>query len=89
MDQSYINDIEKSINKRIEQLVNTTVEKAQNELQVDFLGFRSLIRQKHYDDWKKIENNWEYGELLFSKSSVEVSVNTMLRNIGSSDKAKD
>ncbi len=89
LDQSYISEIENSINKKIEQLVNNTLEIAQNELQVDFLGFRSIMKQRHYDDWKKIDKNWEKGELLFSKSKVDVTAHTMVRNIGSSDKAKD
>ncbi|UOQ84783.1 Ger(x)C family spore germination protein [Gracilibacillus salinarum] len=90
LDQSYIHKIESQINKRIEQIITTTIRKGQEELQVDIFGFRNILRQKHYNDWEKIENNWEEGEQIFSNNTtVEVSSDAIVRNIGASDKAKD
>ncbi|KAB8137711.1 Ger(x)C family spore germination protein [Gracilibacillus oryzae] len=89
LDQQYINKIEKEISKKIEQTVNNTVKKAQQELGIDFFNFSSILRQKHYDVWKKIEKDWEDGEKLFSQSKVNVTAKAIVRDIGASDKAKD
>ncbi|MGN8648010.1 Ger(x)C family spore germination protein [Gracilibacillus sp. HCP3S3_G5_1] len=89
LDQAYMKKIEKNINEKMEQIVLNTVEKAQQELEVDFLGFSNILKQRHYNVWKKIENDWEQGEKLFSQSTVEVTANAAVRNIGASDKAKD
>ncbi|WP_208591118.1 Ger(x)C family spore germination protein [Gracilibacillus suaedae] len=89
LDQAYMNEIEKQIEEKIEQIVNHTVENAQQEFEVDFFGFSNILKEKHYDDWKKIKDNWDHGDKLFSKSTVDVSANAIVRTIGSSDKAKD
>ncbi|MGP4040779.1 Ger(x)C family spore germination protein [Gracilibacillus sp. D59] len=89
LDKAYIKKIEKQINEKMEQIVTNTVEIAQQEFEVDFFGFSNLLRQRHYDDWKKIENDWDHGDKLFSKSTVDVSAKAIVRTIGTSDKAKD
>lgn len=88
LDQSHIKQIEKKISERIEQIINNTVTKAQQDLKVDYLGFSEKLRQKHYKEWKKIEENWEHGDHLFSQSTVDVSVEAFVRSIGASDQAE-
>ncbi|WP_163583099.1 Ger(x)C family spore germination protein [Gracilibacillus saliphilus] len=89
LDQAYIDKIEEEINKKIEEIVTKSVETAQDELKVDFFGFSNILRQKHYEDWKKIEGDWEHGANLFSQSTVEISAKAIVRNIGAPDKVKD
>lgn len=88
LDETYMEEMEKQINKRIEQLATTTIEKAQNELKVDFFGFSSILRQKHYSTWKDIQDNWERGDNLFSKSNITVSASTEILSIGATDRTK-
>ncbi|MFD2655832.1 Ger(x)C family spore germination protein [Gracilibacillus thailandensis] len=88
-DQAYIDKIEEEINKKIEEIVTKSVETAQDELKIDFFDFSNILRQKHYEDWKKIKGNWEHGDNLFSQSTVEISAKAIVRNIGASDKVKD
>lgn len=89
LDQSHIDQIEKKISERIEQIIDNTVTKAQQDLKVDYLGFSEKLRQKHYKEWKKIEDNWEHGDHLFSQSTVDISVEAFVREIGASDQAKE
>ncbi|WP_245780820.1 Ger(x)C family spore germination protein [Gracilibacillus orientalis] len=89
LDQAFINKIEKQIKDNMDKIVTDTVEKAQQELEVDFFGFSTILRQKHYNDWKEIENDWDHGDKLFSQSTVDVSANAIVRTIGASGKAKD
>ncbi|WP_018934134.1 Ger(x)C family spore germination protein [Gracilibacillus lacisalsi] len=89
LDQAYMDKIEKQIAEKIEQIVTHTVEIAQQELEIDFFGFSNILREKHYDDWKKMKDDWDHGDKLFTQSTVDVSANAIVRTIGSSDKAKD
>lgn len=88
LNETYMDEMEKQINKRIEQLATNTIEKAQNELKVDFLGFSNILRQNHYSTWKQIQDNWERGDNLFSESDVTVSASTTILSIGASDRTK-
>jgi len=88
LDETYMEEMEEQINKRIKQLATNTIEKAQNELNVDFLGFASILRQKHYSTWKDIQDNWERGDNLFSKSDVTVSTSSTILSIGATDRTK-
>lgn len=88
LDKTYMEEIEEQVDKRIKQLVTNTIEKAQNELKVDFFGFSSILRQRHYSIWKQIQENWERGDNLFSKSNITVSSNATILSIGATDRTK-
>lgn len=89
LDSKYISEIEEQVAKRIEQLVNLTVERGQKELKADVFGFNNILKQKHSDMWKQIESNWDHGENYFEKSNITVSADVEVRTIGATDKAKD
>src|SRR5690625_5879213 len=88
LDKKYMEEMEEQVDKRIKQLVTNTIEKAQNELKVDFFGFSSILRQRHYSIWKQIQENWERGDNLFSKSNITVSSNATILSIGATDRTK-
>lgn len=88
LDETYMEEMEEQINKRIEQLATNTIEKAQNEFKVDFFGFSSILRQKHYSTWKQIQDDWERGDKLFSESDITVSSSTTILSIGATDRTK-
>jgi len=89
LDEHYIEEIEKKINKRIEHLAMKTIEKAQNDLKVDFLGFSKNLRKNHYSIWEQIKDNWERGDNLFSKSNITVSANSTILSTGAADRTKE
>lgn len=89
LDHKYLKEIEKKAEEKIEQLTNNTIKKAQQELKTDIFGFYKVLKQRHYDAWQKVKNDWEMGENHFAKSNVDVKVNVYVRGIGASDRAKD
>lgn len=88
LNESYMEEIEEDINKQFEHIIMNTVEKAQTELKVDFFGFSKILRRHHYAVWEQIKDDWDQGDHLFSKSKINVTVNSTIVSIGSSDKTK-
>src|SRR5699024_4113423 len=43
LNEIYMDEMEEQINKRIEELATKTIEKAQNDLKVEFFGFASIL----------------------------------------------
>src|SRR5699024_12475592 len=66
LSETYLKKIEKRIEARLEQLVNRTIDKLQNDLNADVLGINKVLRQKHYDLWNKVKDDWEQGKIIFS-----------------------
>ncbi len=81
-----IKGIEKAAAKKIEELVNDTVEKAQKELNADIFGFDDKMRQRHFQTWEKIKDNWEQGENYFAESDIQVTGKARVRTAGATDK---
>lgn len=88
LSETYLKKIEKRIEARIEQLVNRTIDKLQNDLNADVLGINKVLRQKHYDLWNKVKDDWEQGKHYFSKVNVDTSAHVTIKGIGTSDRAK-
>lgn len=83
-----IKNIEKHVSKKIEQLVTQTLNKAQNELNADIFGFKDRLKQRHYDLWKMIRDNWDRGDNYFAKANITVSASAVVRATGATDKTK-
>src|SRR5690625_3793832 len=81
-----IKGIEKAAAKKIEELVNATVEKAQKELNADIFRFDDTMRQRHFQTWEKIKDNWEQGENYFAESDIQVTGKARVRTAGATDK---
>lgn len=77
------------VDEKVKKLVKETIKKAQNELHTDFLGIGTLIKQKHYDVWEEIRDNWEEGEKYFENATFDISVNTDVETTGATDRAKE
>ncbi|UJF35033.1 spore germination protein [Paenibacillus hexagrammi] len=46
------------------------------------MGLGAFLYENHYGLWKKIENNWDKGENIFSKSQINVHATVLIRRIG-------
>ncbi|WP_404451298.1 Ger(x)C family spore germination protein [Virgibacillus necropolis] len=82
-------EIEKTISKKIEKLANKSLEKAQKELNADIFGFDTRLKQRHYDKWQKIKDDWQKGENLFANCTITVSAEAIVRATGAADKTKN
>lgn len=81
-----IRGIEKAAAKKIEELINNTVEKSQKELNADIFDFDDKIKKRHYQTWQKIKDNWEQGDNYFAKSDIQVTAKVRVRTAGATDK---
>ncbi|ASN07024.1 Ger(x)C family spore germination protein [Virgibacillus necropolis] len=82
-------EIEKNVSKQIEKHARRTIEKAQQELNADIFEFDEKLKQRHYDKWQKIKDDWDQGENLFANCTINVSANAIVRGTGAVDKTKD
>lgn len=69
-----VEDIEKKAAERIKDIMITTIEKAQKELNSDILGIGNNIRKENYKKWKELKEDW-YD--IFP--NIEFEVKTTLR----------
>ncbi|ASK63967.1 hypothetical protein CFK37_18290 [Virgibacillus phasianinus] len=81
-------EIEKRISKKIEKLAYQTLNKAQHDLHADIFGFGKILKQRHYDDWQKIKDNWDHGDKIFADCNIKVTANATVQAVGSTDKTK-
>lgn len=81
--------LEKNAEKKISKLTSLTLKKTQKELHTDVLGIGQLLKHHHYNYWKKVEDNWDYGNKYFSKSDVKVNVNVNIRATGGADQTSN
>lgn len=88
LDEKYFGEMEKNIEERVEELAMKAIDKGQNDLQIDFFGFSKNLHANHYNQWKKIEDDWDRGDKLFTDSTIDISTNVNIRSIGATDKVK-
>lgn len=88
-DQGVIEALEKGISKKVEEIANQAIHKAQKELEADIFNFAENLHKHHYDIWKKVNHNWDNGENYFSKSKVKVTVISEVRSDGVVDQSKN
>ncbi|MBU5466046.1 Ger(x)C family spore germination protein [Virgibacillus sp. MSJ-26] len=86
---SYIKEMEDKISKKIEQLADLTIDKAQKELKLDILDIDKTLKEKHYGTWRKIHKDWENKKNYFSNSRIHVSADVKVREVGSTDRVKE
>ncbi|MEC2159435.1 Ger(x)C family spore germination protein [Virgibacillus halodenitrificans] len=74
--------IEKALKEKVHKIVNQAIVKVKDDLKVDAFRLSSELYQKHYPFWEEIEEDWDRGENIFSKSEIEVKVQTEIKNAG-------
>lgn len=84
-----IQDFEAAIEDRIKEMVMYAVKQCQTELHADVLDLGDKLRQHNYTVWEQVKNDWDHGEDYFSKSSVTLDVNVIIRSSGAVDKTKN
>ncbi|MFC7063350.1 Ger(x)C family spore germination protein [Halobacillus seohaensis] len=74
--------IEEETGKEIKRIVNSSIEKLQKDLEVDAVGLGSYIERNHYKLWQSIKDDWDSGENYFSKSTITVETEVLVRSSG-------
>lgn len=78
-DSNIIKEIEKVLNKAVEEQLKETVYKFQNEFEVDAIGIGSYISKNDPDTWEKLKGNWDEE---FKNIKVSFNVDCKIRRIG-------
>lgn len=74
-----ITKLSKQINENFKRLINKTLNKAQNGLKTDFIGFGNIFRKSHPKEWKEWKQDWQE---LFVTLPVDIHVDYRIRRIG-------
>ncbi len=83
-----IRAIEKKAEKKMEQMMNTTIQKAQNEWKADFIGIGRNLHKHHYGLWQKVRKDWDRGDNFFAKASIDAAANVTIHSTGAADQTK-
>ncbi|WP_435923590.1 Ger(x)C family spore germination protein [Paenibacillus sp. DYY-L-2] len=79
-DQRTVKKFETEMEKRTLELLKTTINKAQKELNVDIFGFGEAFRRSDPKAWKKIRQDWN--TRYFPNLATHIEVNYKIRRIG-------
>ncbi len=82
LDPEVIREIESRAGDRVKDIMYSVLEKLQKQYKADVLGLGDHLNEQHHRTWKKIKNDWDRGDHLFSKCRVVINVDTRLRIIG-------
>lgn len=85
LNEEYAVKVEEHTKEKVEDLMELTVDRVQGEMQADVLGMSDILYRSHYELWKEIEGNWEYGENYFSQMDINVSADVKIERVGASD----
>jgi spore germination protein KC len=78
MDMGIMDKLEKSANEQLEELILTSVHKAQKQIKYDVFGFGDLIHRDDPKGWKGIKDNWEKA---FVDLQVDVKADVKIRRL--------
>jgi len=81
-DASTSSEIEKKFEKEMVDAAKKAVKKLQQSYKKDAMGLGAYLYQDHYQIWKKVQDNWEQGQHIFSQVEIEIAASAILRRIG-------
>jgi spore germination protein len=81
----FLQNAQKTSEKKVKHLVRNTVEKMQKEYQVDVAGFGNRLRIKHPRVWMRVKENWDQ---TFSEVPINYDVKLMIKDYGASGSTK-
>ncbi|MEC1623889.1 Ger(x)C family spore germination protein [Bacillus mojavensis] len=83
---SYIKDIEKTVEKRLEETVTAFIKGTlQKEIKTDVTGLGNEVRIHYPQKWKKISKKWDDH---FSNAEIKYHVNVVVRDFGTKGASK-
>lgn len=79
-DESTIQKLEVEVENEIERQSNQIIQKMQNEFHTDVFEFYLIVRQKQYDYWKTVKDNWDGKGGAFKEAVVNVNASVKIRH---------
>ncbi|USL45395.1 Ger(x)C family spore germination protein [Priestia megaterium] len=81
----FLQNAQKTSEKKVKHLVRNVLEKMQKEYQVDVAGFGNRLRIKHPRVWMRVKENWDQ---TFSGIPINYDVKLMIKDYGASGSTK-
>jgi len=81
----FLQNAQKTSEKKVKHLVRNVLEKMQKEYQVDVAGFGKRLRIKHPRVWMRVKENWDQ---TFSGVPINYDVKLMIKDYGASGSTK-
>ena len=81
----FLQNAQKTSEKKVKHLVKNVLEKMQKEYQVDVAGFGNRLRIKHPRVWMRVKENWDQ---TFSEVPINYDVKLMIKDYGASGSMK-
>ncbi|MFC4770297.1 Ger(x)C family spore germination protein [Effusibacillus consociatus] len=88
LDKKFISEVEKAVEKDIQQSITDVIKKLQTELKADVAGLGSTLARKEPKVWEKVKNDWDHGKNYFRDAKVDVDVQVVIRFPGTISKLK-
>ena len=82
MKYSEVLKAQQSIEDEIKRLCEDTIHKLRDDFKIDVIGLGSYIKRHDPKLWNKVGKGWDTWENYFTKSSIDVKVNVIIRNPG-------
>lgn len=73
-----IKDLERKIQEKIKEQIKNSLEKIQQDLKVDVIGFREYVRIHHPDYWKSHKDDWDN---TFSQANIDYQVDVQISTL--------
>lgn len=89
LNQKTITALEEKVEREIIRMARDTIEKLQNDFQLDALRLGSYLKQNHYDTWEEIKPQWDQGKNVFAQSEIRVTADVNIVNFGVVNQAKN
>lgn len=83
-----IDALQNAIAQNIEKTIESTIQKAQQELNTDVFKVWQQLETKHYDKWQQIKDSWEEGKNYFSEVAFDINVGADIHSIGTTNKSR-
>jgi spore germination protein len=83
VDPKILSKVKTAIEREIERKVSKTIKTFQKDLKVDALELGGYLQRKDYDTWKQIQQDWDNGMNYFSKSTIKIQSNIVIKTPGS------
>ncbi|QZY55468.1 Ger(x)C family spore germination protein [Crassaminicella profunda] len=79
LDDEYIQKLERTASKYLEEQIDTTYKKIQKDFGADLIQAGEYLRKHEPDLWKEVKDDWSQ---IFPKTKVEAHVDMKIRRIG-------
>lgn len=82
--QESIKELSKSYEDEVKDIINQTIDTAQNQYQTDVFGFGDALHRSNPKEWKKLRDHWDQ---KFRELTVTVKVDVKLHRMGTVDES--